>query len=144
MHEAQAGSRKNEMEKAIIEDKLDAAMGQLAVPEESGWNGRDANEPFTPELREQMVRLQSRESLLQEKLNSEVSEQVAQLVVEVNNLGSMKEHFEQRFHETSRNLNITQEHLASTNLHVETLQEKLASLGEQFQAVERFSEEKAC
>jgi len=121
-----------EGEKVILVDQLQESQLQVALLRDRGpcpGEEGDIIEPFTAELRERMQSLEARNALLEQQLTLEGSERVAQLVVEVESLRGLKEHYEQQHEEAVRTLTATQGELEEARQEVGSLREEVASIG---------------
>jgi len=125
-------------EKSILERKVQEVTLMIVELQEGQRTPNSLGEmcePFTAELRERMQELESRNALLEEQVTMEGTQRVAQLVVEVESLHKMREHFEQRAKERAQELVDTASKLESTEDLLKEVREQCRQLEAQCEAV---------
>lgn len=106
-------------ERAMFEDQWREAHLQLTFLKERGSCFEEGViEPFTDELRDKMLRLEARNADLEEQLSTESAQRVAQLVVEVESLRGLKEHFESQHGEACAALRRAEESLTKVKVEL--------------------------
>lgn len=141
--EARAGEAEKERqrladEKTILEGKVQEAtllMAEFQAGQVTSNSLGEMCEPFTAELRERMQDLESRNALLEEQVTVEGAQRVAQLVVEVESLRKMREHFEQRAKELAQELDDRDLKLESTKDQLQEVSEQVKQLEVQCEAL---------